>query len=169
MVTLMKGFFTSDSTKFGLKEFMSHCTKVIKEIKLGRILMSFSYLKIDKKKLHITSAGMPPIYYHHKETNQLEEIIIEGMPLGAMKKAQYETTEKTLQSGDTILLLTDGLPEQMNGKANMFDYPRVKKHFIDGIDKSPEKIIEKLVKAGDRWMNGRNQEDDITLVVIRIK
>jgi ligand-binding sensor domain-containing protein/serine phosphatase RsbU (regulator of sigma subunit) len=169
MVTLMKGFFTSDSTKFGLKEFMSHCTKVIKEIKLGRILMSFSYLKIDKKNLKITSAGMPPIYYHHKDTNQLEEIIIEGMPLGAMKKALYETREKTLKSGDTILLLTDGLPEQMNGKNEMFDYPRVKNHFTKIINDSPDTIIEKLVKAGDKWMNGTTQEDDITFVVIRVK
>jgi ligand-binding sensor domain-containing protein/serine phosphatase RsbU (regulator of sigma subunit) len=169
MVTLMKGFFTSDSTKFGLKDFMSHCTKVIKEIKLGRILMSFSYLKINKKKLQITSAGMPPIYYHHKQTNQLEEIIIEGMPLGAMKKAQYEETERTLKSGDTILLLTDGLPEQMNSKDEMFDYPRVKKKFTSIIEDSPEKIIENLVKAADQWMNGSTQEDDITFVVIRVK
>ncbi len=66
MVTLMKGFFTSDSSKLGLKDFMSHCSRVIKDIKLGRILMSFSYLKIENNKLQITSAGMPPIYYHNK-------------------------------------------------------------------------------------------------------
>jgi serine phosphatase RsbU (regulator of sigma subunit) len=169
MVTLMKGFFTSDSTKFGLKEFMSHCTRVIKEIKLGRILMSFTYLKINKKKLQITSAGMPPIYYHHKDTGQVEEITIEGIPLGAMKIAKYETTEKTLKSGDTILLLTDGLPEQLNSKNEMFDYPRVKKKFTSAVEDSPEKIIGKMVKAGDKWMNGTPQEDDISFVVIRVK
>jgi ligand-binding sensor domain-containing protein/serine phosphatase RsbU (regulator of sigma subunit) len=169
MVTLMKGFFTSDSTKFGLKDFMSHCTRVIKEIKLGRILMSFTYLKIHNKKLQITSAGMPPIYYHHKDTNKLEEIVIEGMPLGAMKMAQYKTTERTLNSGDTILLLTDGLPEQMNSKDEMFDYPRVKKRYSAIINDSPETIIKKLVKSCDRWMNGTTQEDDITFVVIRVK
>jgi len=112
---------------------ISKIDEVIKEIKLGRILMSFSYLKIHNKKLQITSAGMPPIYYHHKDTDQLEEIIIEGMPLGAMKMAKYETTEKTLKSGDTILLLTDGLPEQMNGDNEMFDYPRVKKYLLNNL------------------------------------
>jgi serine phosphatase RsbU (regulator of sigma subunit) len=169
MVTLMKGFFTSDSTKFGLKEFMSHCTRVIKEIKLGRILMSFTYLKIHDKNLQITSAGMPPIYYHHGDTNELEEIAIEGIPLGAMKIAKYETTDKKMKSGDTIFLLTDGLPEQMNSKDEMFDYHRVKKKFTSTVNDPPEKIIDKMVKAGDRWMNGTTQEDDITFVVIRIK
>ncbi len=169
MVTLMKGFFTSDSSKLGLQEFMNHCSKVIKEIKLGRILMSFSYLKIDNKNLQITSGGMPPIYYHNKETNQLEEIIIEGMPLGAMRNAKYKTVEKEMKSGDTILLLTDGLPEQMNSKDEIFDYPRVKKHFTEFIENSPITIIEKLVAAADSWMNGSSQEDDITFVVIRAK
>jgi ligand-binding sensor domain-containing protein/serine phosphatase RsbU (regulator of sigma subunit) len=169
MVTLMKGFFTSDSSKLGLKEFMSHCTRVIKDIKLGRILMSFSYLKINKSKLEITSAGMPPVFYHHKETNQVEEIIIKGMPLGAMRNASYNTVEKELKSGDTILLLTDGLPEQMNSNEEMFDYSRVKQHFGETIDNSPNTIIEKLVEAGDNWMNGRVQDDDITFVVIKVK
>jgi serine phosphatase RsbU (regulator of sigma subunit) len=169
MVTLMKGFFTSDSSKLGLKDFMSHCTRVIKDIKLGRILMSFSYLKIDKNKLEIASAGMPPVFYHHKETNQVEEIIIKGMPLGAMRNASYNTVEMELKSGDTILLLTDGLPEQMNPNEEMFDYSRVKKHFNEIIENSPNTIIEKLVEAGDGWMNGRVQDDDITFVVIKIK
>jgi ligand-binding sensor domain-containing protein/serine phosphatase RsbU (regulator of sigma subunit) len=169
MVTLMKGFFTSDSTKLGLQEFMSHCTKVIKEIKLGRILMSFSFLKIENKILQITSAGMPPIYYHHKKTNQLEEISIQGTPLGAMRNATYKTAEKELKSGDTLLLITDGLPEQMNNKDEMFDYDRVKEHFNDIIENSPGTIIEKLIEAGDRWMNGKSQDDDITFVVIRVK
>ncbi len=169
MVTLMKGFFTSDSTKLGLQEFMSHCTKVIKEIKLGRILMSFSFLKIENKNLQITSAGMPPIYYHHKKTNQLEEISIQGTPLGAMRNAKYQTAEKELKSGDTLLLLTDGLPEQMNSKDEMFDYDRVKEHYTDIIENTPTKIIEKLVEAGDNWMNGKSQDDDISFVVIRVK
>jgi ligand-binding sensor domain-containing protein/serine phosphatase RsbU (regulator of sigma subunit) len=169
MVTLMKGFFTSDSSKLGLKEFMSHCTRVIKDIKLGRILMSFSYLKIGGNKLQITSAGMPPIYHHSKKNNRTEEITIQGMPLGAMRSASYNLVERELNGGDTILLLTDGLPEQMNNKEVMFDYSRVQKYFGEIAGNSPNTIIEKLVEAGDNWMDGRVQDDDITFVVIKVK
>jgi sigma-B regulation protein RsbU (phosphoserine phosphatase) len=110
---------------------------------------------------------MPPIYYHNKETNQVEEIIIQGMPLGAMRNASYNVIEKELKRGDTILLLTDGLPEQMNPNEEMFDYSRVKTSFNDAINNQPDEIIHKLVNAGDDWMNGRIQDDDITFVVIR--
>jgi ligand-binding sensor domain-containing protein/serine phosphatase RsbU (regulator of sigma subunit) len=169
MVTLMKGFFTSDASKLGLQDFLNEFSKVIKDINLGRILMSFSYLKIKNSTLQITSAGMPPIYYHHKAKNEVEEIFIPGVPLGAIRNAEYSSTEKKLKSGDTILLLSDGLPELMNDKEEMFDYPRLQKHFFDNIEETPDMIIEKLVEAGDRWREDRPQDDDITFVVIRIK
>ena len=168
MVTLMKGFFISDAAKLELKEFMSHCTAMIKEVKLGRILMSFSLLRIKDSRLVLTSAGMPPVYYYNKQANEIEEILIQGMPLGAMKKFSYQVVEKELKSGDTLLLLTDGLPEQMNQKDEMFDYSRVKSHFKEIAENTPEVIIDKLVKLGDEWMGERIQADDITMVVIKV-
>jgi serine phosphatase RsbU (regulator of sigma subunit) len=51
----------------------------------------------------------------------------------------------------------------------MFDYSRVKIHFNEIIDTSPNGIIKNLVEAGDNWMNGRVQDDDITFVVIKVK
>ena len=168
MVTLMKGFFTSDAGKLELQEFMNHCTNMIKEIKLGRILMSFSMLRILDHKLTITSAGMPPVYFYDKENNNTEEILIQGMPLGAMRKFAYKTVERELKSGDTILLLTDGLPEQMNTNEEMFDYPRVKNCFNELAQNKPDDIIKSLTKLGDEWMNKAVQADDITFVVIKV-
>ena len=117
----------------------------------------------------MTCAGMPPIYYYKKETGEIEEIIIQGMPLGGMRKFSYKIVEKELKSGDTILLLTDGLPEQMNKKEEMFDYPRVKDHFAEVAENNPEEIINKLVKSGDEWMGDSIQDDDITFLVIKVK
>ena len=165
----MKGFFTSDSSKLSPQDFMNHCSRMIKEIKLGRILMSFSYLKIDGCRLSITSAGMPPVYYYSKEREEVEEIVIQGMPLGAMRKFSYKLIEKELKTGDTILLLTDGLPEQMNAEEKMFDYQRVKENFKLFAENNPDEIINKLTMAGDQWMEGTTQADDISFVVLKVK
>ncbi len=169
MVTLMKGFFTSDAAKLELKEFMSHCTAMIKEIKLGRILMSFSLLRIMDHKMTITSGGMPPVYYYSKETKEVEEILIQGMPLGAMKRFSYQVVEKDLKPGDTILLMTDGFPEQMNQNEEMYDYPRVKDKFKEIAECSPDSIIQNLVETADGWMGEREQADDITFIVLKVK
>jgi len=168
MVTLMKGFFTSDAARLELPEFMNHCTNMIKEIKLGRILMSFSLMRIHDHKLSLTSAGMPPVYFYDKEKNETEEILIQGMPLGAMRKFSYKTVERELKSGDTILLLTDGLPEQMNKDEQMFDYLRIKNSFNKLAQNKPDEIIQSLTKLGDDWMDKVTQADDITFVVIKV-
>ena len=168
MVTLMKGFFTSDAAKLEPQAFMSHCSSMIKEIKLGRILMSFSLLRFFDNRCIITSAGMPPVYFYDKEKKETEEILIQGMPLGAMRKFSYGIVEKKLRSGDTLLLLTDGLPEQMNSKDEMFDYHRVKDHFNQIADCSPDEIIKHFVNKADDWMNGTPQADDITFIVIKV-
>jgi serine phosphatase RsbU (regulator of sigma subunit) len=169
MVTLMKGFFTSDSSKLGINDFMSHCSKLIKEIKLGRILMSFCHLKIESNKLFVSSAGMPPIYYYNKNSEVMEEIIMKGMPLGAMANFQYNVHEKEVNSGDVIMLITDGIPEQMNSDEEMYDYPRVKDQFVRVAEKAPSEIIDHFIKSCDSWMGEAIQADDITIMVIRIK
>jgi coenzyme F420-reducing hydrogenase delta subunit len=169
MITLMKGFFTSDVARFSPQKFLEHCNGMIRDIKLGRILMSFSHLRFNDSILLISSAGMPPIYYHHKKNNRTEEIIIQGLPLGAMGSASYKLVEKQLNIGDTILLLTDGLPEQMNSHKVIFDYSRVLKYFDEIAKNNPNDIINCLVQKANEWMDGTAQVDDITFVVIKVK
>ena len=169
MITLMKGFFTADVAKFSPQKFLEHCNGIIRDIKLGRILMSFSHLRFENNRLTISSAGMPPVYYNHKKNNRTEEIIIQGLPLGAMGSASYKTVEKELNGGDTILLLTDGLPEQMNGHKVIFDYSRVLKYFDEIAENAPNEIINRLVQKADDWMDGQKQSDDVTFVVIKVK
>ena len=131
--------------------------------------MSFSLLRITDHKLVMTSAGMPPLYYYNKESGEVEEILIQGMPLGAMKRFSYKVVDKDMKSGDTLLLLTDGLPEQMNQKEEMFDYSRVKSTFKEVAECSPDSIIESLVKSADDWMGDTVQADDISFIVIKVK
>ena len=129
--------------------------------------MSFSLARINGRSLSITSAGMPPIYHYNSSTKETEEIIIQGMPLGAMRKFSYNLVEKELNPGDTILFLTDGLPEQMNGNEEMYDYKRVKTCFHNNAKNAPDEIINNLVKEADDWMQSRAQDDDISFVVIK--
>jgi len=131
--------------------------------------MSFTFMKIRDKKMCLTSAGMPPVYFYSSNSETIEEISMKGMPLGAMANFPYKVYERELKSGDTILFLTDGLPEQMNNQEEMFDYIRVKERFVESAEKSPQEIIDHLVSAGDRWMDGAVQEDDISFAVIKVK
>jgi serine phosphatase RsbU (regulator of sigma subunit) len=69
----------------------------------------------------------------------------------------------------SLLLVSDGLPEQKNTNDEMFDYERVQTVFSEVAQSRPDDIIQHLVKAGDDWMKGATQEDDITLMVLQAK
>ena len=94
---------------------------------------------------------------------------MKGMPLGAMKNFPYAVHNTELQQGDTLVLLTDGLPEQKNGSGEMFDYSRVKSALTASGALPPKDIIDTLVRAGDSWMAGISQDDDITIMAIKMK
>jgi len=65
--------------------------------------------------------------------------------------------------------MSDGFPELFNDKDEMLDYPRVKEIFKEAADSSADEIVAHLFEAGEKWSNGRPQDDDITFVVLKVK
>ena len=169
IVTLMKGLFVSDASRFDIPTFFNHCSKAIKDIRLGRLFMAFTLVRLKGNSVYLSSAGMPPVFIFRKKDRSIEEVLLKGMPLGAMKNFPYALHQAALEQGDTLLLMTDGLPEQKNAAEEMFDYDRVQKAFGEVASGTPDEIIAHLAKAGESWMGSAVQDDDITLMVVRMK
>ncbi len=169
IVTLMKGLFMSDAPRLDIRTFFNHCSNAIKEIKLGRLFMAFTLVRLKGSSVSFSSAGMPPVFLYRNDGGTAEEILVKGMPLGAMKNYPYGLFEGDLRPGDTMLLLTDGLPEQKNTAGEMFDYSRVLASLTQVGSHAPDEIIHYLVQQGESWMNGAEQDDDVTLLVIKKK
>ena len=116
-----------------------------------------------------SAAGMPPIFIYRGKTEAVEEIVLKGMPLGGPSGFLYPEQKTDLRAGDTILLMSDGLPELFNEEMEMLDYPRVKEIFKGAAQKSPDEIISHLNESGEKWRKGKAQDDDITFVVVKVK
>lgn len=167
IVTLMKGLFISEGSGYEIRSFFNNCSRAIKEIRLGRLYMALTLARFNGKSVSLSSAGMPPAYLFRNADESIEEILLKAVPLGSMKSFPYGLHETTMEPGDTLLLLTDGLPEQKNAAGDMFDYARITDAFRADARRKPAEIIERLVRDADGWMNGTPQEDDITLMVVR--
>jgi ligand-binding sensor domain-containing protein/serine phosphatase RsbU (regulator of sigma subunit) len=169
MVTLMKGLFSADSGRLDIDVFFKQSSDTIKELRFGRVMMSFTLIKIKENSMLYSSAGMPPAYIYRSSTLKVDELSLNGMPLGAMKEYDYKVIQDKLDKGDTLLLLSDGLPELKNPNGESFDYPRVEKIFRDVADQAPQAIIDRLVDAGELWRKDTLPDDDVTLMVIRVR
>jgi sigma-B regulation protein RsbU (phosphoserine phosphatase) len=169
IVTLMKGLFMSNAARFDLQAFFAHCNTSIREIHLTRLYMALTLVRLSGNSLSFTCAGMPPVFIYRKATGAVEEVLLSGMPLGAMKKYPYGLHETELGQGDAVLLITDGLPEQKNDAGEMFDYTRVQGLLAESADDHPDDMIKRLTAAGDAFMESALQDDDFTMLVIKRK
>ena len=169
MVTSAKSLFNSYAANPDILFTFREMTRCIKQMQFQSLAMSMLMLKIKNNKLLMSSAGMPPVYLFRNKHKIIEEYLIEGMPLGKMDNFPYELKEIELSSGDTILLMSDGLPELFNKEKEMFGYERVMEIYKNSAGKNPEEIIEVLKNAGNSWTNNEAPDDDITFVVIKVK
>ncbi len=143
--------------------------QTIKAIDLGTTRMSLNMAKFHNGSFDFTSAGMPPAYLYKGEDGTVDEILVPGLPLGSMKKADFDLHSFNLLSKDALVLISDGLPECVNHDGEMLDYEPVKECIMENGNKSAQGIIDALIKLGDDWMSGLMNDDDITLVVIKKK
>jgi serine phosphatase RsbU (regulator of sigma subunit) len=169
MVALIKSMFDSMAHTFFIPDFFHHCTKIIKRMNLGNLYMCMSLIKIKGNRLVTSSAGMPPMLIFKHSNATIDEVIIKGMPMGAVEDFSYQQETRKLESGDVILLMTDGLMELFNDKKDMFGFEKVKKVFEEIALKSPGEILDSLFTIAEDWRNSKPQDDDLTFVVIKVK
>ncbi len=169
VVSAVKSLFKTSALEAGNLEILERISQGVKSMNLKRLYMAMTLGKFNGNKLTLTAAGMPPVLIYRSDENLVEEILLEGMPLGGFIGAEREEASYQLQSGDTVLFMSDGLPEMLNPENEMLDYPKTKELFEEVADQSPKAIIDHIFKASTAWADGEPQADDITLVVIKVK
>ena len=110
---------------------------------------------------------MPPAYHCSSTSEQVKEILQVGLPLGGIQGERYSQEEHPFESGDTMVFLSDGLPEAENAAGEMLGYEAVMDCIQNNKNEDPESIKNTLLDLGDHWLNGVPLQDDITIVVVK--
>jgi serine phosphatase RsbU (regulator of sigma subunit) len=169
LVAAIKGLFTAEPFQTDIINFFNKCNSIIREMQLGNLYMAMMMAKIADNKMVISSAGMPPALIFRGKEKQVEEIRIKGLPLGGSADFPYTEKEASLSPGDTVLFMSDGFPELFNKQKEILDYNKVKDIFCSAAEQSSKNIIVELNVAAEKWMDGADQQDDITFVVVKVK
>jgi serine phosphatase RsbU (regulator of sigma subunit) len=169
MVASIKSLFAAFGDQPDIPAFFNRCTDIIKGMNMGNIFMGMMLVKFNCRTMSAAAAGMPPVLIHRGHNGKVEELVMKGMPLGAFSNFEYQQKDTQISPGDTILLMTDGLPELFNTGKEMLDYPRLKKKFGEVANKPANEIINELVDMGHHWRKDEPLGDDCTFVVIKVK
>ena len=90
-----------------------------------------------------------------------------GMALAVFDDIAYETCKIRLQTGDTLLFYTDGVTEAFNRKNEAYGNDRLKKFASSRGPRSGD-MVSGLIKDVEKFGNGAEQADDITIVCLSI-
>ena len=162
-------------TKAGLKgiekrspnKMLTDLNNIVKSVEIGRIRMSLNLLEFKNGHVNISSAAMPPVYHYSKKTNSVNEIELVGTPLGSFYDEEFDRYQIDFEDGDALVLMSDGLPEAPNHSGEMLDYPAVKDCIKENGSKSASGIKDSLIELSDKWLDGIQNPDDITLVIFK--
>lgn len=90
-----------------------------------------------------------------------------GSPLGPFPQALCATFQARLDPGDCLILYTDGVTEAMNAQKQLYGEERLLR-FAEAVSKDRSKqIVNALRQDVSEFVNGAEQSDDITILVLR--
>jgi sigma-B regulation protein RsbU (phosphoserine phosphatase) len=133
--------------------------------------MSMFFLEVDQsaKTLCWVRAGHEPALVFGPSGRKLQDLYGQGIALGVI--ADYNYAEYTLQgweSGSVIVIGTDGVRETRNQKGEMFGLDRLLEVISQNVNASAEVIQNSVIGALRTFQADARQEDDITLVIVKL-
>lgn len=89
-----------------------------------------------------------------------------GFVLGGMAGSKYSEYTISLKKGDMIFVYTDGIPEATNAEQSMFGTDRMINVLNKSSAETPKGLINAVKRAVDKFMNGSDQFDDLTMLCL---
>lgn len=114
------------------------------------------------------SAGHCPQLLRHAD-GRIEELVANGVFVGMFDDLQAETRSQPLESGDSLLLYTDGITEAESPEGELYGMERLVSSLRKTDQNTPEVRLESLLTDLDGFSAGAQRQDDLTLVAIQVE
>ena len=132
------------------------------------ITIFFGRLNPSTHQMEYACAGQYPILMHRGNTNIVERLETTGIALGILPGDENQRSERLyFLPGDTLVLLTDGIPEYRNNHGEEFGVKRIEYCLQLNKEKNLEIIINSMITEMRTFAGDSPQEDDITMLMIR--
>jgi len=115
-----------------------------------------------------TNAGHDPAVIFDQRRGSFEELTGRALPLGVSEKTGYREYRRKLGAGHIILIGTDGIWESQNTEGQMFGKDRFREVIRTHASKSAQEILQAVMDAIKNFCQPLENEDDVTLVVIKV-
>lgn len=126
------------------------------------------YAELDPQSgaLSFLNAGHnPPLIVHAAGT--VEQLASGGLPLGIKRDAEYREGRTQLQTGDVLIVYSDGVTEATSPTGEEFGATRLYEVVSRNVEASAAGIRDRIESALTKFSQGTQAADDITLVIVK--
>ncbi len=172
MVAVRASLLSMLDLDFPLAEVFRHVNnRIERDGNSDRFMTLFcGLLDPQKKTMTYCSAGHDSPLLYRPRTDEIIAMEPTGIPIGMLADWDYELCEDfQLETGDILVIATDGVCEAFNMEDEVFGIERFKELLRSGRGKSAVEISTRIQKAVLDFINPAPRSDDITVSVLVVK
>jgi phosphoserine phosphatase RsbU/P len=174
LMATSRAFLISRLTQPGtMGQIMTDINRLLaKDTEKTSQFVTLFYLEIEheEKNVRWIKAGHDPAIVYDSSSDKFSKLDGPGPALGIINDFQFQdTAELKYRSGQILLIGTDGIWETRNPQGKMFKKERIKELIKKHRSDSAKQILDAIINALSNFRGIQPQDDDVTLVVIKIK
>ncbi len=129
--------------------------------------MIVGMIDLKTRELTFSVAGHPPFIIN---TNGavFSPVTVFAPPIAVFKEQTYQNSQITLGKNTTIVAFSDGVSEAENARKELFGTERIARSLQNIQTLNATTIKDKLIKDIRAFVDGQEQSDDLTIVVVKI-
>ncbi len=146
---------------------------ITKRLRSGDFITAvIALFDLEKNSVTIARAGHNWPLYYHSATGTISELKPQGMSIGILEAEAFseriEEQQVPLETGDLLLLYSDGVTEAADPDNRMFALKGLKRVLQERADESSSAVIQHInVRLAD-FLRGDELGDDATMMAVKI-
>ncbi|NLA24967.1 MAG: tetratricopeptide repeat protein [Bacteroidales bacterium] len=128
--------------------------------------MVISLLQIGDNKIEFSGINQVLVHCNNKDVSIIKS---NRYSLGSKENIEFDVKEIEYQSGDILILLSDGIIDQLNPNGNAkFSWKHFSKILSENCDKDLNTLKLEIENHWQNWKEDSKQTDDISVIGIRV-
>ena len=135
------------------------------------VSMIYFVLKLGGSQITLARAGHPEPFLWRSRTSQVERIISPGLGVGIDDGDVFERVTKdctvTMETGDCLLLFTDGVNEALDAEGEEYSEERIHRVLAEAAPRGAHAVLDYVMEDLNAFTEGKASHDDVTLIVLQ--
>jgi serine phosphatase RsbU (regulator of sigma subunit) len=172
----MKGVFHSlAQMDLNPQEFLGRANEALGRCLERTSFITLSYFVVDteSRTVQFSRAGHCPSLYYNESQGKVDFMKSKGLGLGIIRSMEYykyiEVNELKYNSGDILVMYTDGITEAKNPLNEEFGYERLQMIVQEHVKKSASEIQKAIISGLHDFTQLEEIQDDFTAMIIRFR